>query len=145
MLYGSVLNVNDASLEEIVTKSKSLSLNEAIQTIDFIKANEIGVSVYPFDLKKYYNLYALNRMPGWTLIKKFDTKIFPKESLLKEIHPFCKFKRISALDEKLKYIILQNLIKEVNVYIYYLESLCPAQDYRSKVRHFRIDEDDEED
>lgn len=45
--------------------------------------NNIGVNVYPFDLKKYYNLYALKKMPTWASIKKFDTRIFPKESILK--------------------------------------------------------------
>ena len=50
---------------------------------DCIKINGIGINVYPFDLKKYYNLYALKKMPSWASIKKFDTRIFPKESILK--------------------------------------------------------------
>ena len=39
--------------------------------------------IYPFDLKKYYNLYTLRKMPGWSLIKKFEYKIFPKENIIK--------------------------------------------------------------
>jgi len=73
-------------------------VNGALQTIEFIKQNNMGLNVYPFDLKKYYNLFALRCMPSWALVKKFDSKIFPRESILKEIHPFGKFKRINLLD-----------------------------------------------
>lgn len=39
-------------------------------------------------------------------------------------------------------MILQGLIKEVYVYIYYLESLKPKE-VKKQVRHFSIDEDEE--
>lgn len=99
----------------------------------------MGLNVYPFDLKKYYNLFALRCMPSWALVKKFDSKIFPRESILKEIHPFGKFKRINLLDQKYKYIILQNIIKEVDVYIYYIETLRQAERF-DKIKHFKFEE-----
>lgn len=71
-LYNSVLNYNDVSLEEILEKDRALSIRNSFQIIKFLEENKIGLSVYPFDLKKYYNLYALKNIPSWTLIKKFD-------------------------------------------------------------------------
>lgn len=96
--------------------------NCSIQSIGFLRGNGIGVSVYPFNVRKYYNLYTLDRLPSWVMIKKFNTRIFRNDgSLIREICCFSRFKRINELNEKLKYIILQGIIKEVDVYIYYLD------------------------
>lgn len=82
-LYSSVLNYNDVSLEEILDKERALNIRNSFQIIKFLEDNQIGLSVYPFDLKKYYNLHSLKKMPSWTLIKKFDERIFPNSNILK--------------------------------------------------------------
>ena len=61
-LYDHALVFNDASLKDILQKEKTpsiINLNCSLQTISFFKANNLGLSVYPFNLKKYYNLYTL--------------------------------------------------------------------------------------
>jgi hypothetical protein len=60
--------------------------------------NQACLCVYPFDIKKYYNLYTLKNMPSETLIKKFNAKIFPHHNILTEIYPFSQYKRINRLN-----------------------------------------------
>lgn len=63
-------------------------------------------------------------MPDKKVMQKFNS-LFEGENILEYLKKFEKYYRIKYLDEKVKYLLLNKIIKEISIYI---EKIEPVND-----------------